>query len=127
VPTPRGFRVSVACAGHPLAVLARADGRVETVGRPGRMLGPFPEVHAEDVTAGLRPGDALVLYTDGVVESRRDDELFGEERLQRTVAAERVTSADELAGRIERAVTDFQRGPPRDDLAVLVLRALPPA
>lgn len=122
VPTPRGFRATVATAGHPLPVLLRADGRTEAVGRPGKMLGPFAETDVEDQTVTLRPGEALVLYTDGVIEARRGPGMLGEEGLHRTLAGAAGLSADELAGRIERAVADFTAGPLRDDMAVLVLR-----
>jgi PAS domain S-box-containing protein len=122
VPTPRGFRATVATAGHPLPLVLRADGRTDWIGIPGRMLGPFAETNLEDQTVALAPGDALVLYTDGVTEARTGAELFGEERLRRTLAEMPGASAEALAARVEEAVTTFQAGPLRDDMAVLVLR-----
>jgi PAS domain S-box-containing protein len=122
VPTPHGFRATVATAGHPLPLVLRADGRTDWIGRPGRMLGPFADTNLEDQTLALAAGDALVLYTDGVTEARAGSELFGEERLRRTLAAMPGASAAALAARVEEAVTAFQAGPLRDDMAVLVLR-----
>ena len=55
VPTPRGFRATVATAGHPLPVVVRADGRTDWVGRPGRMLGPFADTNLEDQTVARKP------------------------------------------------------------------------
>ena len=47
-PGEGGVRVTVASGGHPLPLLVRADGRVETVGRPGTLLGIVPEPRIED-------------------------------------------------------------------------------
>jgi phosphoserine phosphatase RsbU/P len=66
----------------------------------------------------------LVLYTDGVVEARSPDGLFfGEERLMTLLRSSVALDAATIAGRIENAVLDFQGQTPRDDIAVLVLRA----
>jgi serine phosphatase RsbU (regulator of sigma subunit) len=70
------------------------------------------------------PGDALVLYTDGVVEARSPDGLFfGEERLMALLRSSVALDAPTMASRIEDAVLNFQEHAPRDDIAVLVLRA----
>ena len=115
---------TVASAGHPLPLLVRAGGRVETVGEPGMLLGPFADVRIVNRSAELRPGDALVLYTDGVTEARRAGEMFGEERLRGLVGRHAGRSADDIAEAIESAVVAFHGGELGDDLAVLVLRVL---
>jgi serine phosphatase RsbU (regulator of sigma subunit) len=70
------------------------------------------------------PGEALVLYTDGVTEARSPDgDFFGEGRLRRLVRSCAGCDAVTFARRIKDAVLDFQEGYQRDDLAVLVLRA----
>jgi phosphoserine phosphatase RsbU/P len=70
------------------------------------------------------PGEALVLYTDGVTEARSPDgDFFGEGRLRRLLSSCAGFDAGTFAGRIKDAVLDFQEGSPRDDLAILVLRA----
>lgn len=113
-----------ASAGHPLPLVVRRDGAVEPLGRPGMLLGPFPEIRVSDATAELRPGDAIVLYTDGVTEARRDGELFGERRLHDVLAGCAGRSARETVTAVESAVTEFNGGPLDDDLAVMVLRVL---
>ncbi|MBA3690821.1 MAG: GAF domain-containing protein, partial [Actinobacteria bacterium] len=73
-----GVRVSIAAAGHPLPLLAHADGRVQTMGEPGSLLGAFDEVSFTEHRFEIPPLSVLLLYTDGVSEHRRDDgELFG--------------------------------------------------
>ena len=69
----------------------------------------------------LTPDDCLVLYTDGVIEARRGDEFFGDERLEAAVGRLREGSADEVAQGVTDAVLAFG-GELRDDLEVLVLR-----
>jgi serine phosphatase RsbU (regulator of sigma subunit) len=124
-PGPRGVRVTLCSAGHPLPMVLRADGRVEPVGRPGALLGVFRDPELADVPFDLGPGDDLVLYTDGVTEERGPDGFFGVQRLRDVVTASAGLSADAVAGRIERAVLEFGSGSPRDDLTVLILRVGP--
>ena len=76
------------------------------------LLGPFAEVRVVDRSGELRPGDAMVLYTDGVTEARRGGEMFGERRLEDLVARHAGRSADEIAGAVESAVVAFHGGAP---------------
>lgn len=115
---------TVASAGHPLPLVVRARGDVETLGEPGMLMGPFAEIRVADRSGELRPGDALVLYTDGVTEARRAREMFGEERLRELLGRPAGRSAEEIAEAVESAVVAFHGGPLDDDLAVLVLRVL---
>jgi PAS domain S-box-containing protein len=115
-----GVRLTVCCGGHPLPAIVRADGRVELVGRPGTLLGVFQDVELADVTADLRVGDSLVLYTDGVTDGQRDGLEFGTDRLVEILATNAGCPADQIAGAIEDAVVAFQPHQLTDDLAVLV-------
>ncbi len=65
-----GARVGLATGGHPLPLHLHADGRVEPVGAPGTLLGVVPDPDLEDRAVVLEPGDALIFYTDGVIEGR---------------------------------------------------------
>jgi PAS domain S-box-containing protein len=119
-----GVGVDVSRAGHPPPLLVRPEGAVEEVGCSGRVLGVFPEAELRDTALRLMPGEALVLYTDGVTEARSPDgDFFGEGRLRRLLGSCAGFDAVRFAGRIKDAVLDFQEGSPSDDLAVLVLRA----
>ena len=118
-----GFRVDLASAGHPPALVLRARGAIEELGACGSLLGIDREMHLVTTTCELQPGDALVLYTDGIVEARRGGELFGFERLRAAVAAAAGRAAHDITGGIEAAVGAFAPGPAADDRALLVLRA----
>jgi len=119
-----GIRVDVSRAGHPPPLLVRPGGPVEEVGCSGRVLGVFIDAELSDTSLRLMPGETLVLYTDGVTEARSPDgDFFGEDRLRHLLSSCSGCDAATLAGRIKNVVLDFQEGYPRDDVAVLVLRA----
>jgi sigma-B regulation protein RsbU (phosphoserine phosphatase) len=117
-----GVRIGVASGGHPLPLLLHPDGRVEDIGRPGTLLGVLPDPNLEDRSLLLSPGDALVFYTDGVIEGRGANVTFDEDGLRRLLAQCAGAGADAIAARVEEAALSAQDGDPRDDIAVLVLR-----
>jgi PAS domain S-box-containing protein len=122
-----GARMRVACGGHPLPLVVRAGGAVEEAGTPGMLLGLFPDVDHVDAHLELGPGDAIVLFTDGVTEAQGDKGLFGESRLKQVLASagSAATDAEGLAQAVIDAVDDFRPGAPQDDVAVVVLRVPP--
>jgi sigma-B regulation protein RsbU (phosphoserine phosphatase) len=69
--------VLCAGAGHPPPRLLEPDGTVRPVECGGLALGIASPQEYEQVSAILQPGAAVVLYTDGVIESRRGRDLFG--------------------------------------------------
>jgi len=115
-----GLRATIAVGGHPLPIAVRADGRAESVGRPGSILGWVPDPSLHDVEVDLAPGETLVLYTDGISEARTTDGMLGDERLARVLESVAGMPAAAVAARLERAA--LQAGNPRDDIALIVLR-----
>jgi len=118
-PTPAGVRVTLACAGHPLPFVLRRDGSVEALGEIGTVLGVLEEIDVHDRQAELVPGDALVLFTDGLLDPRRRDPV-DEEGLGSRLAGYAGRDAREIADGLARAVGDPTTAP--DDLAIVVLR-----
>jgi serine phosphatase RsbU (regulator of sigma subunit) len=113
----------LASAGHPPPVHLAAGGETALVTmRFGPPLGAADRDYPEG-RLHLAPGDALVLYTDGVTEARRRGELFGEVRLVRALvdAADRRPQA--LVDAVRDAVASFADRL-TDDLDVLALRRL---
>jgi PAS domain S-box-containing protein len=126
VPDADALALKVSVAGHPLPLIVGVDGAVRDVGGFGQMLGVDEPLRAADVPDRLAPGELLVLYTDGVVEARGAGGVFGEERL-RTLLAELAAEAPmRVVQRIEAAVLAASGGRPRDDLAIVALRARRP-
>lgn len=125
-PAPEeGLLLTLSLAGHHQPLIRRTDGSVEPVGRWGMPLALFeaPELH--DTTVRLGPGEVLCLFTDGLVESRRDDEMYEVERVADVLVEHRDQSLDDLAAGLVSSVRAFHGGHLADDLALLLLRPLP--
>jgi serine phosphatase RsbU (regulator of sigma subunit) len=108
----------VVLAGHPPPYHVRG-GQPRLVGSFGSLLGASDEGGWQAERVVLEPGDTLVLYTDGVIDTVGERERFGEDRL--TEALRLGTTADETVRRIDEAVRRFGRGAQVDDSAVLVV------
>jgi PAS domain S-box-containing protein len=118
-------RFTVASGGHPLPLVLRADGRVDAVGTPGTLLGITPEVQLRDDSVQLGPGDAVVLYTDGVTDAQAPELVLSPADLAGMLRECAGSDAASIAERVERAATapnGSAAGEPRDDVAILVLR-----
>jgi len=128
---PSGTTVAVELSrgGHPPPLILRDTGEVESLdGAAGMPMGMFPDAQVSDLPCTLEAGDAIVLYTDGVIEARNaSGEQFGQERLEELLHSCSGRTADGIARRIELAAMDFQGDTASDDVAIVVARALPAA
>jgi serine phosphatase RsbU (regulator of sigma subunit) len=118
----RAGEVACASGGHPPPRLLRPNGEVEELDVTGLVLGIEPGQPYEELRRPFDSGDAVVLYTDGVVEARRAGELFGEQRLDAVLAERHAFPAQALA---EAALDQCRRyvgGDLRDDCAIVVIR-----
>jgi PAS domain S-box-containing protein len=116
---PRTGRLRIVSGGHPPALVASADGTVRDVTATGGAIG-WPGAGSDGVEElVLRRGDTLLLYTDGLVEARKDI-VEGLESLVRDLASVATlpvaTMTDEL---VRRALAGADR---RDDTLALVVR-----
>ena len=89
----------------------------------GPLLGAFASLDLVESVATLAPGDAAVLYTDGVTDARSGTgERFGDDRLLAAIEAARGGSAAGIVESITGAVDRFQGGAlPADDVTLLVI------
>jgi serine phosphatase RsbU (regulator of sigma subunit) len=111
----------VLLGGHPSALHVTAAGDITAVGGRGPMLGLVDSWVGASEAVTLAPGDTILLYSDGVTESRRGRELFGEGRLRDVVRASARSEVGALVTAIDRAVADFT-SELSDDLAILAVR-----
>ena len=124
---PGHIIATVCSAGHVPLLVRRVDGTVDVLASSGMPLGLFDDPMLSDTRVDLGPGDALLLYTDGVTEARRDRTEFGLERLRSVFADTAGMDADATATVIDAAVRDFRHGRAADDTAMLVFACPPPA
>ena len=114
-------QLTVSLGGHPFPLILRREGQVERVGEPGSLLGALPSPALADAEAKLSVGDALVLYTDGIIEPRDRADGDRPDWLEGQLADASGGSAEEVAEKLASAAIERQGGEPRDDIAVLVL------
>ncbi|HVS69143.1 MAG TPA: SpoIIE family protein phosphatase [Mycobacteriales bacterium] len=115
---PASGRLRLASAGHPPPVVV-GSGHAEVL--PVEPVPPLgaPSVPAEEWEGILAPGDALVFYTDGLVESSSRDVDDGMRKLVATCASASSNQPESLADRILSTLTSHDRS---DDVAILVVR-----
>jgi hypothetical protein len=121
---PGRFELSLHLAGHDRPVLLRADGTTSLVGEGGTALGLLDVISTPRTTIQLDHGDALVFYTDGVTERRKGRTLYGHRRLRNEMSSLAGSPAAVLASQLRSSVLAFSPSPPRDDIAIVALRAL---
>jgi PAS domain S-box-containing protein len=117
-----GHSFEFASGGHPLPLVLRASEPSGEVGIPGTLLGIVPDPSLSDERVRLGPGDALVLYTDGVTDSAAPARVLDAASLAAAVGPAATLDADEIAERVMNAALTGAGEEPRDDIAILVLK-----
>ncbi|MEU9984578.1 SpoIIE family protein phosphatase [Streptomyces sp. NPDC050856] len=119
---PDASRCHLAVAGHLPPVLVRAGLPPELLDLPaGAPLG-VGGVPFRTTTVDMRPGDRLLLYTDGLVETREDDI---DTRLAELLSLLGDAAHEDIEATCERLLTTLRRTGDHDDVALLVARARP--
>ncbi len=112
-------------AGHHPPLLLR-DGKVSKIEAPGpdkgMVAGVVSTFSYHSSRLQLRPGDTVVMYTDGILKARNPGgEMFGEERFHSAVMSAQDVSSRALCAHVMKSLRDFCRGrTPTDDMTILV-------
>ena len=127
-PSGEAHQLTFATGGHPAPMVLRSSGRVEEVTVPGTVVGILPDARFGRTTITLRPGETLLLYSDGVTEAGHPgadgSEQFGSARLAACLRDCAGMTAQAVATRVERTIAGWLGRNDGDDLAVLALRAV---
>jgi sigma-B regulation protein RsbU (phosphoserine phosphatase) len=113
-------------AGHNPPLLFRgASADITLLEAKGIALGVIEEAELEEAEIGLKSGDLVVLYTDGITEAINEEgEEFGQERLMRVVRENRTSTAHDIIEHIREEVVAFAGKQPQfDDITLMVLKA----
>ena len=122
-----GATFEFASGGHPLPLVLRSGGEAREVGEPGTLLGIVPDPNLVNKRVGLMPGDALVLYTDGVTDAAAPNHVRSPAEVASAVGVTAGLEADAIAEQMMNAALEAAGGEPRDDIAILVLKLPEPA
>ncbi|MDT4907000.1 MAG: hypothetical protein QOI69_241 [Pseudonocardiales bacterium] len=107
-------------AGHPAPVLIHADGTAVTLDdTTDILLGVLPDTVRRDHSHVVPPGATLLLYTDGLIETRHEGIDAGQQRLLDTVRSHHRLEPDAL---LDAVLADMVGDHPGDDVAVLAVR-----
>ncbi|WP_340557140.1 PP2C family protein-serine/threonine phosphatase [Streptomyces sp. GSL17-111] len=123
---PEGVTLRMTSAGHPPPLVVRLNGSVEEVPTQGTAVGVVDEVSSRTVEAVLAPGEACLLYTDGVTEARGGpfgDEFFGEARLAKVLVECGGMLPHAVVERVQMVVGEWVGGGRHDDIAIVAVGA----
>jgi phosphoserine phosphatase RsbU/P len=124
-PSAGGHQVAIASGGHPKPLLVRAGGDVIPIEAQGSLLGWFEHLDLVEGGAELHPGDALVLFTDGITDAGFRDRSPGapvtDEALRELLATCAGEPAERIADAVEQRVLTAEGGELRDDATMVVV------
>lgn len=111
-------------AGHNPPVVSRQNGKIERLESCGLCLGMFPSSTYKINKLTLNPGDMVLLFTDGITESRnKKNEEFTEERLMQLISENSNLSSQELLDKIYEEVKKFTEGTDQmDDMTQVIIK-----
>jgi serine phosphatase RsbU (regulator of sigma subunit) len=122
---PQTRHLTYVNAGHNAPILRRANGALEKLDVGGLPLGIRSPGYYETASLELQPGDALIFYTDGVVEAfNEENEEFGEDRWRAVIRSMPVLTAQESLQFLMKPVDEFVGATRQaDDITCLVFRS----
>jgi serine phosphatase RsbU (regulator of sigma subunit) len=117
-------RIVTSSAGHPSPTIVREDGRIREIGPSGPILGGWKGSSWSDRVVEITDEETLLLYTDGVTDTRGAEERFGRDRLRGFLADHAGFSPAEMLVSLDRQLERFQDAGHADDTGAVALRPL---
>jgi len=118
-------KLTLSSGGHPLPLILRADGSVEQFGEPGTLLGIAARPALTDHTSNLRAGEAVLFYTDGLLDAYAPGRVAESSDLESILRSCTGRVPSEIIAAIEASLLSSGDAEPRDDVAIVVLRVAP--
>lgn len=121
---PNSERFTYANAGHNPPLLLQPNGSFQALPGNGIALGVLPEIQMQSRSMALRPGETIILYTDGVTEALNEDfDEFGLERLQVAARAAARRPVSDIVRHINTSIRDHTgQTPQSDDMTLIILK-----
>jgi PAS domain S-box-containing protein len=116
--------ITICSAGHPPPLIVREDGRVREIGGAGPILGAWTGEASHDRPAAISANETVVLYTDGVIDTRGASGRFGSRRLRRLLAEHAGETPAAMLAALESELADFSVAEQADDTAAVALRSV---
>lgn len=108
-------RFVFANAGHPPLIILRADGTAEPVGAKGKLISDIAPPDCEELEFFLNENDMVILYTDGIIEEKTENEFFGEDRFIDILKLNYRSSPEFLCGAVINSLIQFKGNTAMDD------------
>jgi serine phosphatase RsbU (regulator of sigma subunit) len=121
---PASERFTYANAGHNPPLLLQPNGTFQPLQGHGVALGVLPEIQMNSRSIPLRPGETIILYTDGVTEALNEDyDEYGLERLQVAARAAARRPVPDIVSHITNTIRDHTgQTPQSDDMTLMVIK-----
>ena len=121
---PTTERFTYANAGHNPPLLLQPNGSFQPLPGNGIALGILPDIQMQSRSMALRPGETIILYTDGVTEALNEDfDEFGLERLQVAARAAARRPVPDIVRHITTSIRDHTGQTPQfDDMTLIILK-----
>ncbi len=119
------YSIEIINAGHPPAIIQRADGNIEFIDIVGDVLGSYPQIVCQTKNVKLRESDRLFLYTDGLIEGFTDIDgractwLFGKKEVEKLLIEYKQLGLQECINRIVDILLERSVGSIRDDILLM--------
>lgn len=115
-------QVRMVQAGHPHPVLQRGDGQIIRLGNGGMPVGLFSQPQFDEINVDMRPGDRLVIASDGITEATsRTGRLLGDEGLEAILRTNAMLQGHSLLESMSWSVSEYSKGERGDDISAVLV------